>query len=116
MRSNHIIEFSGKKQTITEWAEEMKIDKRTLRSRIVRGWNIEQAMTVDPAGNATARTFKGTGNRRQFPTKRSVSPEQAQAIRDRYAQGDLSYGALAKLHGMTRSTVTCIVNRTGAYQ
>lgn len=45
-RNNVVLEFKGKKQTMTQWAEEYGIKPHTLRKRIVvQGLPLEQALT-----------------------------------------------------------------------
>lgn len=46
-RTNVIIEYNGKSQTLSEWAKEMKMNPDTLRDRINKlGWDIEKAFTT----------------------------------------------------------------------
>lgn len=48
-RTNHLVEWNGKTQTLIEWAEELKINKTTLSARInTYGWTIEKAFTTRP--------------------------------------------------------------------
>ena len=44
-RSNRVIEYNGKRQTIAQWAECLGINYRTLNNRINRGWSAERAFT-----------------------------------------------------------------------
>lgn len=44
-RRTRIIEAFGKKQTLTQWAEEMNINLSTLWYRLDRGWNLSDALT-----------------------------------------------------------------------
>lgn len=45
-RTNHIIEYGGKKQCVTAWAEERGIKTQSLFNRLNRhGWSIERALT-----------------------------------------------------------------------
>ena len=44
-RSNHIITFNGKSMTIQQWSDYIGIPGQTLRTRIKRGWSIEDALT-----------------------------------------------------------------------
>lgn len=44
-RNNVNIEFNGKTQTMTQWARELRINKNTLRGRLVTGWPVEKALT-----------------------------------------------------------------------
>lgn len=48
-RTNRIVEFRGRSQTITEWAEEVGIHPRTLHYRLTVGWSTERAFTEPPA-------------------------------------------------------------------
>mgnify|MGYP001581889943 CR=1 FL=1 len=45
-RANVIIEFSGEKHCLTEWAENLGLKVGTLWSRIDRGWSIDKALTT----------------------------------------------------------------------
>lgn len=44
-RKNHLITYNGKTQTMTQWAETLKINYGTLSSRIRRGWSVKKAFT-----------------------------------------------------------------------
>lgn len=45
-RSNHVIEWNGKTQTLVEWSEELGINRMTLNARInTYKWSIERAFT-----------------------------------------------------------------------
>ena len=46
-RSNHFIEYDGRRLTISKWAEYLNINVNTLKSRIRRGWDIQRAMEVN---------------------------------------------------------------------
>ena len=50
MSRNHTITFNGKTQCLQEWAEEVGLNKATLRKRLRRGWSAEMALTT-PARN-----------------------------------------------------------------
>ena len=40
-----MLEYDGRVQSLTEWADEFGIDRRTLRSRMMqRGWTLETAL------------------------------------------------------------------------
>lgn len=48
-KSNRILSFNGKKQTISEWSDEIGISRNTIRMRINKhGWSIEDALTTKP--------------------------------------------------------------------
>jgi hypothetical protein len=44
-RDNHILSFDGKRQCLQAWAEELNIHPNTLRSRLSRGWSVQDALT-----------------------------------------------------------------------
>lgn len=44
-RSNHYIEYNGKTQTITQWANEYNLTEQILSSRLRKGWDIHRALT-----------------------------------------------------------------------
>lgn len=46
-RTNHILEFNGKKLPLVVWAELLNLERRTLCSRINKlGWSVEKALTT----------------------------------------------------------------------
>jgi hypothetical protein len=45
-RTNRMIEFQGKTQCLIEWAEELGINKNTLRIRLNAGWSVERALST----------------------------------------------------------------------
>ena len=45
MRSNHYIEYDGKRMIITDWAEYLGIKEGTIRARLSRGWSDERALS-----------------------------------------------------------------------
>lgn len=47
-RSNRILEFNGRRQTIAEWAIELNIKQVTISTRLSRGWSTERALTLKP--------------------------------------------------------------------
>ena len=49
-RSNHLITYQGKTQTVVEWAEELGIPAGILHQRIYRGWSDEDILTVPIGG------------------------------------------------------------------
>lgn len=46
MRSNHLITYNGKTQTLIEWSEEVNIKAPTIRKRLKLGWSVERTLTV----------------------------------------------------------------------
>lgn len=44
-RSNVFLEYSGKRQTMTQWANELGMKPSKLRSRLRYGWSIERALS-----------------------------------------------------------------------
>ena len=45
-RNNRCITYNGKTQTIAQWAEELNMNPRKLRSRLRYGWSIEKAFNT----------------------------------------------------------------------
>lgn len=54
-RDNHVLEFRGVRQTLTEWAEQSGLSFQTLRKRIVAGWATERALS-EPVRPGRRRT------------------------------------------------------------
>lgn len=48
---NHPLTFKGKTQNISQWAEELELDSNTLNTRIMRGWDVEKALTTPTIQN-----------------------------------------------------------------
>lgn len=46
IKSNHRITFNGCTKTVTEWAEVYGIKRNTITRRLIRGWDIERAITT----------------------------------------------------------------------
>lgn len=45
-RNNRILEYNGKKLTLTEWSEETGLTIETIRNRLRLGWDLSHALTV----------------------------------------------------------------------
>ena len=45
-RKNRILEYDGRSQCMTAWAEEIGMDARTFRGRLYRGWSLERVMNT----------------------------------------------------------------------
>ncbi|MGY8988455.1 MAG: hypothetical protein ACKVG7_07840, partial [Flavobacteriales bacterium] len=57
-RSNRILTFNNKTQTLIEWSEELGISSAVIRQRIkASGWSIEEALTT-PARQYKKRSSK----------------------------------------------------------
>ena len=48
--TNYVVEYNGRKQTVTQWAEELGMSYRCLYSRLRRGWDTERAFTAPVRG------------------------------------------------------------------
>lgn len=44
---NHKIEFNGKSMNVSQWAEELGINRKTIFERLRRGWTIERALSQE---------------------------------------------------------------------
>ncbi len=49
-RTNRLITFRGRVQTMAQWADELMLSQATLYNRLSRGWSIEQALTTPVRG------------------------------------------------------------------
>jgi len=45
-RTNRIVEFRGKRQTLSQWAEELGVSWSNLRQRARLGWSVEKMLTT----------------------------------------------------------------------
>lgn len=43
-RTNHLITYNGKTQTVAQWAKEFNLKWTTLKERIKRGWSVKDAL------------------------------------------------------------------------
>ena len=46
MRSNVLLSFGGRTQTISEWGRETGLGKSVVKNRLARGWSIEDTLTT----------------------------------------------------------------------
>ncbi len=46
-RSNVVLEFEGKKQTMQQWSDEMGLKIQTVWARLNRGWSVDRALTEE---------------------------------------------------------------------
>lgn len=49
-RTNIMLEYRGKRQSLTQWANEYNINPSTFNDRLERGWTMEQALTTSTKG------------------------------------------------------------------
>lgn len=45
-RSNHLLTFNGKSQSMADWARELNLTFTTVKERLKRGWSIEKTLTT----------------------------------------------------------------------
>jgi integrase len=64
------IEFKGERKTVTEWAAEVGIPKKTLAARLVNGWSAERALT-EPFNQLKSRASARSRSPAQPPKKTS---------------------------------------------
>lgn len=57
-RSNRLLSFQGRSQSLTQWARETGISPASLKSRISLGWDVEKALTtpIDKRKASKAKT------------------------------------------------------------
>lgn len=44
--TNRVLEYGGRKLNVTQWANEVGLNKKTLEGRLLRGWSVEKALTT----------------------------------------------------------------------
>jgi hypothetical protein len=104
-RSTTVYEYRGRRQTIEEWADEVGMPRSTLSERIHGyGWDISVALTAQ---------FQHKENIPDDPELAKYLPkltrEQADEIRELYAEGGWSYRGLGELFGVSGTSVSRIV-------
>jgi hypothetical protein len=52
-RSNCLITFNGQTKMLIDWADELKISRKTLWSRLTTGWTVEEALSTPVAFKST---------------------------------------------------------------
>lgn len=52
-RTNHFVEFDGRRLTIAEWSEQTGISQGTIWYRLSHGWTAEEALTIPVLNGAT---------------------------------------------------------------
>lgn len=45
-RSTHWIEYGGMKKTVSQWADYLKMPRRTFSNRLRNGWSVERAINT----------------------------------------------------------------------
>lgn len=45
-RTNHYLEYNGKRLTIAQWASTLGVNPKTLSTRLCRGWSIERTLNT----------------------------------------------------------------------
>lgn len=61
--NNRFLEYNGESFTVAEWAERLEVNKNTLRTRISRGWSVEDCISVAPLPHGTTRPTMRIGRR-----------------------------------------------------
>lgn len=57
-RTNHYIEFGGRRMVLRDWANELGMSELTLGSRLDRlGWSVEKALTTPPLSSEEAASI-----------------------------------------------------------
>ena len=49
-RTNRLLTHNGKTQTVADWARKQKMHPNTITSRLRRGWNVSDSLTLKPTG------------------------------------------------------------------
>jgi len=54
-RTNVLIAFGGRTETIAAWGRETGLGKSTIINRLARGWSVEKALTTTPQHSGKSR-------------------------------------------------------------
>ena len=46
-RTNHFLSWNGETKSLAAWAREWKLNRATLRSRLLNGWSVERIMSEE---------------------------------------------------------------------
>lgn len=87
-RSNRLLTFNGKTQSMSAWAEEVGISYGTLKSRFRAGWTVERALT--------------------YGHYKRLSADQEKEIKQRAAKGETPK-EISKDYGVSRHTVWRVI-------
>ena len=49
-RNNRVLDFQGKEQTVTQWSEEIGINRGTIYNRLRSGWSVEDTLSKPVKG------------------------------------------------------------------
>jgi hypothetical protein len=105
------VEFRGGTKPLSEWAELLGLNYRTVQARIwKRGWTVEQALTT-PTDGPNKFSVK---HKPAAPRKLRLSPEQIAEMQRRWMAGETTR-ALAEVFGVGKSVAHKIVARQGPY-
>ena len=58
--NNHVLLFAGEEKTISEWAEELGISRKTIVSRLHYGWSVEKALSEPVRSNGNKKKTSTT--------------------------------------------------------
>ena len=56
-RNNRVLMFNGIEKNVTEWSEELGINRETIYKRLRSGWSIEKTLTI-PVNKSKATKIK----------------------------------------------------------
>jgi hypothetical protein len=48
-RDNHIVEYQGRRMCLADFADEVGINRGTMKSRLKLGWSVEEAASIPVA-------------------------------------------------------------------
>ena len=54
-RRNVWLTLAGRAQLLTDWADELGIERRTLKTRLKRGWSVKRTLTTPIAASEATR-------------------------------------------------------------
>ena len=112
--SNHLITYNGKTMNMTQWAQEIGIDRKTLSDRIQSGWSVEKALTTPPKQCAPA-TLTWNGETHNYAEWSRITGISADTILKRVKKGLSPEEILTKPVGRGLYTVNGVTNTVAGF-
>lgn len=94
--TNRLIKSCGKTQTISQWAEELNINKNTLKGRLDNNWDISKALYTIPQNNDLINIIPQNVIQRYFNSFLSYQQKDNNTLKELSKNSGLLYSTLNK--------------------